>query len=267
VVQLASSVFVIGVALGLQGRALSSPTWRKDALLGLLNPGLSYMLGLAALAHISASLSVLLWATEPLMIVALAWLFLGERNRRVLAPVVVASFGVFLVSVVPGSVGTTRAVLLSLAGVAACAIYTAVSRKLGLADSTAAVIATQQVSALVFAVAVFGAMAIFGRAEFPSDVSAQGWLAAIGSGVLYYAVAFFFYLKGLAKTPASIAGIYLNLIPVFGIAAAFLFLDERLSGRQWFGALLIILAVVHVARAVAPMQGRMARRSLKAMDG
>ena len=44
----------------------------------------------------------------------------------------------------------------------------------------------------------------------------------------------------LQSLPANIAGFYLTLIPVFGIAAAFVFLGEALSGAQWIGATLII---------------------------
>jgi drug/metabolite transporter (DMT)-like permease len=60
---------------------------------------------------------------------------------------------------------------------------------------------------------------------------------------MYYAVAFWFYLKGLSCVRASVAGGYLNLIPVFGIATAYVFLSERLSPPQWIGAITIVLAV------------------------
>src|SRR4029079_5069065 len=46
------------------------------ARLGLLNPGRAYALSLIGLATISASLSVMLWAFEPLLILALAAVFL-----------------------------------------------------------------------------------------------------------------------------------------------------------------------------------------------
>jgi probable blue pigment (indigoidine) exporter len=267
VVQLGSSVLLTGAFLAQRGRLVASRTWGKDALLGLLNPGVSYLLGLAGLASISASMSVLLWATEPLMIVGLAWVLLGERNRGVLGSVTVAAVGVALIGVFPDSTGTTAGVLLTVAGVAACATYTVISRKLGLSDATAVVVLTQQVSALAFALALFGVLLVFRRIEFPADVSGQAWLAAVTSGVIYYAVAFFFYLTGLRETPAATAGLYLNLIPVFGIAAGFTFLNERLSGRQWIGALLIIGAVVIVARVHAAGSARESTRSPVAGDG
>lgn len=64
---------------------------------------------------------------------------------------------------------------------------------------------------------------------------------------MYYAAAFWFYLTGLRHVPASAAGVFINLIPVSGIAAGYLLLGERLTGRQWLGAFLIIGAVGSVA--------------------
>jgi drug/metabolite transporter (DMT)-like permease len=49
------------------------------ALLGVLNPGLVYTLNLMGLSRVSASVTTLLWAAEPLMILILAAALL--RNR------------------------------------------------------------------------------------------------------------------------------------------------------------------------------------------
>jgi hypothetical protein len=38
---------------------------------------------------------------------------------------------------------------------------------------------------------------------------------------MYYAAAFWFYLRGLSCVRASVAGGFINLIPVFGIATAY----------------------------------------------
>jgi drug/metabolite transporter (DMT)-like permease len=64
------------------------------------------------------------------------------------------------------------------------------------------------------------------------------------SGLMYYAAAFWFYLTGLRSVPATVAGGFLNLIPVFGITTAYVFLGERLSLTQWAGATTILLSVV-----------------------
>ena len=39
---------------------------------------------------------------------------------------------------------------------------------------------------------------------------------------------------------------FINLVPVFGVTAGAVFLGERLNGRQWAGAALILGAVAAV---------------------
>jgi drug/metabolite transporter (DMT)-like permease len=68
------------------------------------------------------------------------------------------------------------------------------------------------------------------------------------SGVLYYALAFWLYIRGLKKVPASLAGFFINLLPVFGVSAAYIFLGERLTPIQWVGAILILFAVGSIFR-------------------
>ena len=129
------------------------------------------------------------------------------------------------------------------AAVGACAAYTVVCRKLLADDAALSVVLVQQVAALVLA-AVLLAVAHAVRPQPVLDaVSIWGWVSAIASGALYYAVAFGLYLAGLRRVPASVAALFLMLIPVFGVAAGYLMLAERLSGRQWFGAGLVLAAV------------------------
>lgn len=75
--------------------------------LGLLNPGLAYALSLLGLAHITASLSVMLWAIEPILILFLAGWLLRERIGPALVVLsLVAVAGMLLVIYQPGSTGS-----------------------------------------------------------------------------------------------------------------------------------------------------------------
>ena len=247
-IQLAVSVAVLAMAMTIRRVGLScSPQLRRIGVMGVLNPGVSYALSLVGLTYITASLSVLLWATEPLLILMLAWWLLGDRiTKPLVMSVAVALAGVVLVVFESDSEGHLVGVALTLAGVVACAFYTVISRKLIFSDSasedsTLAVVAVQQAFALVFSIVL---VAVLGRGGVAlADVSAAAWISAVLSGLLYYAVAFWLYLTGLRRVSAGVAGMFINLIPVFGIAAGHLLLDERLSGRQWIGAVLIVAAV------------------------
>ena len=78
-IQLAASLVVLALLMRRARQPLrGSP--RLLARLGLLNPGLAYALGLIGLTYISASLYVLLWALEPLLILVLAAIFLTRRT-------------------------------------------------------------------------------------------------------------------------------------------------------------------------------------------
>ncbi len=78
-IQLAVSLVILGVLMRRQGISFRSEGSPLLGRLGLLNPGAAYALSLLGLATITASLSVLLWALEPLMILFLAGWFLHER--------------------------------------------------------------------------------------------------------------------------------------------------------------------------------------------
>jgi drug/metabolite transporter (DMT)-like permease len=60
---------------------------------------------------------------------------------------------------------------------------------------------------------------------------------------MYYAMAYWLYLHGLRAMPAGRAGNFFNLIPIFGIVTAYLFLGERLNLVQGIGATIILLSV------------------------
>ena len=153
-VELTASSLLLLLAIGLVGgRVTASPAMLKLAVLGFLNPGLSYALGLLGLVSITASMSVLLWATEPILIMLLAVLVLRERTAPATAAAVTAALvGVLLVIYRPGASGDAIGVALTVAAVAACALYAVLTRRLLLDDSSLAVVLVQQVAALCFAV-------------------------------------------------------------------------------------------------------------------
>jgi len=245
---LASSLFLFGIQQATRSPVTSSPQLRRLAALGLLNPGIAYALGVVGLTSITASLSVLLWTLEPVLILLLAALLLGERvPASMLGAMAAAVGGVLLIVHQAGTAGEPTGVVLTGLAVAACAVYTVAARALLLDDSSVTVALVQQAAALVFAVGLASVAAAFGGTVWPSEPPPLGaWTAAAVSGVLYYGLAFWCYLSALSRVPASVAGAFLPLIPVFGVAAGYL-IGERLTGRQWLGAAVVVTAVTAVA--------------------
>ena len=235
------------------------------ARLGVLNPGLAYGLSLVGLTTITVSLSVLLWALEPLLIVGLAaWLLRERVSPALLGLSAVAVGGILLVVVDAGTGGQSSGIAFTVAGVACCATYTVATRRwLPTAPSTLRVVTAQQTYALAFATILFVAAALLGGRSWPSEVSLAGWASVIVSGVLYYGLAYTFYLTGLRRVPASLASVVFYLIPVFGIAAGTV-LGERLEPRQWVGAAIVIGAVALIATQMARSPATIAANSLEA---
>ena len=255
-IELAASTLLLGLgALILGVRPTWSPALVRLGLLGVLNPGIAYALGLLGLVTITASLSVLLWATEPVLIMLLAVLILRERiAAATLMGVVIALIGVLLVLYRPGAAGDGIGIGLTVAAVSACAFYTVLTRRLLLDDGSLEVVLVQQGAALCFAVALVATTRTAGLTNLgmPSDPATWG-LAAV-SGMIYYGLAFWFFVGGLRGVPASVAGSLFPLIPVFGIAAGYL-VGDRLSDRQWIGAAMVVVATgaaatYHLTRGV-----------------
>ena len=83
VVQLVASLAFLWTVIALQ--RIRVPLRRESlwlALIGLINPGLAYTFSLLGLSLTTASMSALLWAAEPLLILGLAWFILHERLTR-----------------------------------------------------------------------------------------------------------------------------------------------------------------------------------------
>ena len=135
-IQLAVSVSFLWIIVFIKRPSLSlgkEPV--RLALAGLLNPGLAYTFALIGLAMTTASMSSLIWAAEPALILGLAWFVLRERPTNLtLVFSVVAIFGAILVigaGASPESGGLLFGNLLIVLAVFCCAIYTILSRQAG----------------------------------------------------------------------------------------------------------------------------------------
>ena len=153
-IQLAASSVLLLVVTAVRREPIAlTPPVRKLAVLGVLNPGAAYALGLVGLTTITASMYVLIWATEPVVILVLAALVLREHiSLRLAVLVSVAVAGVLLVVYQPGVSGDLAGILLTTTSVGFCGLYTVLTRRLLLDDASLTVVIAQQAAALAFAV-------------------------------------------------------------------------------------------------------------------
>jgi hypothetical protein len=97
-----------------------------------------------------------------------------------MAVLMVAAFSGVLLIVQQRGGGATPGIALTFAGVACCALYTVLCRRLLLADATLPVVLAQQLAALGFAVVLAAAFAASGHLTLPTGVPARSWLTAMG---------------------------------------------------------------------------------------
>jgi drug/metabolite transporter (DMT)-like permease len=248
---LASVVFLVCMAPVLRVRLPPLRSLRKIWWLGILEPGLAYFLGLEGLQRISAAEAVVLSSTESILVVLLAWWLAKERPRGlVLALAAVGAVGAVLVAGgcldmngrAPSLIGDA----LLLGGVLCAAAYVVMSSRMSAVTEPLSALIAQQAVAVLFAVAMF---LVFGTGSLATPhVASYGWVLAVGSGIVQYACAFWLYLWALKGLSASVAGLFLSLIPVFGLLVALPVLGDQLTTMQWLGATLIIGSVAVLTR-------------------
>jgi drug/metabolite transporter (DMT)-like permease len=248
---LASITFLVLILLTMGIRTTSWPQLLRHSRLGLLEPGMAYFLGLEGLNRITAAEAVVLSSTESIMIVLLAWMLAIERPRGVvLLLAVVGAAGAVLVAgshlQYAGGAFSLWGDLLVLGGVLSAAVYVVYSSRLASVTEPIPALIGQQVVAMLFAAGIHLALGDVGF-SVPS-VSTSGWVLAVTSGIVQYACAFWLYLWALKGLRADEAGLYLSLIPVFGLMIAIPVLGERLSLLQWTGTLVIIGTIVVLTR-------------------
>ncbi len=96
------------------------------------------------------------------------------------------------------------------------------------------------VQMLVTAILAFPIALINERGVIPDR---SEWPAVILTGVGVSALAYLLQIWAQSRVDASRAAIVLSLEPVFAVLVALLLLDERLGGRGWAGAVLVMFAI------------------------
>ncbi|MBD2536176.1 DMT family transporter [Nostoc flagelliforme FACHB-838] len=257
VIQLAGSVtFLWAITLIQQPwkrvywHQLALPTLLKLGFPGLLEPALSYSLGLTGLAMTTASNASLINATEPMMALGLAWVFLRERICFVLLILMGMAIGGVLLTVgvdVHLSVRLGIGDLLLVVGTFSGALYAVLSQAGVRIVNPVLLAAIQQSFGLIGVTLVWIS---FTQINVKTLTAINPVILAfiVVSGIIQYALAFWLYLQAIKTIRVSIAAQFLSLIPIFGVGGAYLFLGERLSLLQGLGMLLVVGAIVGIAQ-------------------
>ena len=242
-VELVAATVALWLIMLARGASIAIP-WRVAVPLGVLEPGLADLGQTLGLAHTSASNASLLGGLEATFVVIMAAWLIGEQPGRGGCGAVAAGLlGLLALEQVGRLRGIGLGDLLVLAGVLAAAGYTILVRRFG-TDCDPLALTTGQFTVATVAVAPMVLLArITGAESVPVQVGAQFWLAAIAVGVGGFGLAFLLYNRAIKTLTATASALVLNLIPVFGVLAAVLCLDESLDAAQLIGGGLILTSV------------------------
>ncbi|GAB3089197.1 DMT family transporter [Lysobacter terrae] len=217
----------------------SPKLWGKLALIGAINSALPFMLFAWAAQRAPAGVGAIANAMTVLFTALVGFLFFGEKIGAKRA---IALFTGFAGVVVLASGKTAGASIgwAVVAGSTASFLYgigiNLVRRHLTGLPPAAVAAATLGTSALL--------TLPFALANWPQHaIPLKSWLSAGTLGVLCTGIAFVMYYRLIARIGASRASTVTYLIPVFGVAWAWLLLGESLTWTMAISAALILGSV------------------------
>ena len=204
----------------------------------------------AALQSLSAGMSGLIVAANPIAIALLGALILGERlNGRKVAGILVAAFGV-LVIMSKGSLsfsgrGIAAGEIFMVLSVFSWGLFSVLSRKaLQKSEPALAMGYTLLFGWLYSSIPFFWTG---GYREIPA-IAPSGWANILFLGVFCSAAAYLFWYDALRELPASEVGVFLYVNPVVAVTLSVLFLGEPVTLSMIAGGALVFLGVWFVNR-------------------
>jgi drug/metabolite transporter (DMT)-like permease len=245
-------VVIWTVALASARREFATPDWRTFAVLGLFEPGLTYLLANEGLRRDSAATASLLFALEAVIIVPLAVIFLAERvSSAVLLAIGVGFLGALIIA---GGAQTGNDTpfghLLIFGSVLAATAYALLARRSSYRASALIVTTYQLLAATAIALPFAVLSHVVGRSGLP-HADASHWAAAFAAGMAGVALPFLLYNRAIVEVRATIAAGVLNLVPLVGFTTAVIFLGDRPTHLEILGGCLILLSAAWLGRSEA----------------
>lgn len=215
---------------------------RGAALLGLTGLFLFYFFYSFGLMRTSAASATLIGGGTPVVVALLSRLVLGERLvRRKGIGIAMSLAGVVIVVGIGARFdGSLTGNLLITGSMLSWAVYTTANRKYASGGGSLG---------LLVGAAIYGMLFMAPVALLELRFSSFGTITPSSIVLLFYlalgpsAAAYWLWGYGLSNVEASQAAVYGNLMPLFGVIAAAVFLSERLTGTQLIGGSCIVAGV------------------------
>ncbi len=233
--------------------AMSRTSLLRSCLLGALGYAIFSSFYFFALEGLSASLTVLLLYTYPVIVSLGAWIFFRERLlplQLVALPITLAGLALLVWAEI-----YVQSYLSLAFGLCAALFYSAYilvsSHHLKSADPVA--------SSFYIILAAGVALALLHLRPANLPQTAVAWGAIFGAATLGTVVAITLFLAALKNLSSGEVSLLSTLEPVTGVALAGLLLGEALKPWQWFGGGLVLLGMVLVSLAKRKLQPILSR--------
>lgn len=228
------------------GRTLPRGSWWwRAAVLGVLNIGFFQAMLFIAAYRLPGGVAATVGAIQPLIVVALAWAWLGARPRTAAWLAGVGGLlGVALLVLGPAARLDAIGVAAAAAGAASMAVGTVLTRRwqsplsphspLSPLVLTAWQLCAGGLFLLPFALALEPLPGHFTLGNWLG----YAWLSIIGAGVTYA-----LWFRGVGRMPSSAVSALGLLSPVSATVLGFVVLGQALTAVQALGALLVLASV------------------------
>ena len=244
----AASLSLVAVTLVVDKRLVwpRGRQWAGLALLGLTGIAAYNFLMFLSLAEIPASRTAMIVALSPALIAVGSAVFQGEKMSPLRwLGVALALAGAWIV-LSHGDVANIHLALgkgeYYMLGAVGCWVsYTLLSRKVlgqGLSILAATTWSSLIGTLMLLPLALLALPHLGEKASHPAP-----WLAVAAMGVFGTGVAFLWYAEGIRRIGATRTAVFTNLVPVFAVAAAWLFLGETITGSLLLGGAVTLVGV------------------------
>jgi drug/metabolite transporter (DMT)-like permease len=219
--------------------------WRMIIPIGILQPGLAWLLGNTGYTHETASTGVLILTGETLFTVLLGMLWLGDRlSLTKWAYFILGFVGVYISSSTGIHEQSTSTAIYFVASAATFGVYANVVRKY-LGQYSATDLAVGQ----TFVATIFlGGYFLLSNQSIPTDAGSSIWVSAICSGLFGVGLPFVAFNYAIKALPGSTPGVFLNLIPISGGAASIVLGRGAPTWMQLIGGALVIVSAYAVSQ-------------------
>jgi drug/metabolite transporter (DMT)-like permease len=220
--------------------------WKILVALGAIGVGTHNGLAYLGLNYTTATNGVILNSFIPVMIVTISWVFLREKLLPLQVTGVAISLAGVLTILSEGSLQTLLGFRLNIGdlfiilSMAMWSFYTIALRwRPGGLDVVSFLLAVAIIGDACVLPLWLGEMAL-------GHFVAWSWtnvVALLAVALFSSVLAYLFWNRGVEEVGANVAGLFVHLMPVFGIVLAWLFLDEGLAPYHVMGIVLILSGI------------------------